>query len=606
MCGIAGLYAYSGRVAEPSADELQRISTWQRYRGPDDHGQWRSADGRCLLDHRRLAIIDPSAAGHQPMLDRSGRLAISFNGEIYNYRELRAGLEQAGAVFVSGSDTEVLLRLYEIEGEAMLSRLRGMFAFAIWDEDRKSLFLARDPLGIKPLYYSADGEMFRFASLARALLAGGGIACNIEPGARAGFLLWGSVPEPLTWWSNIRILPAGHWLRVDQNGVGIPKAYVDLAAEFAAPATGQAVAFADAISQTVAYHMVADVPVGIFLSAGVDSVALASLACRHARDRLQSVTVSFDAFASTDRDESATARQLAAALGMSHSIVHFGQDDFERHRTDILRSMDQPTIDGINTYFVSMAARDVGLKVALSGVGGDELLGGYPSFRQVPAVVQQLRHLGISRGIGRQLRRLAAPFVGLVTSPKYASLFEYGTTLADAYFLRRGLFMPWELDGLLGREEAAQGLERLKSVAGLEEPGVSPHAAIAYFELSAYMRNQLLRDTDWSGMRHGVEVRVPFADASLVRQLAPAIASSRPPTKADLAACIDTQNWEQLAQQPKRGFEVPVRSWLAGTGSRFARLRGWRGWAMEVLTEFDALALRPREAGSTVAQLQKV
>lgn len=588
MCGIAGLYAFARGAVRPSAEELQRISAWQRSRGPDDHGIWRSQEGHCVFDHRRLAIIDLSPAGHQPMEAAEYGLCITFNGEIYNYRELRMELEQGGHRFVSGSDTEVLLHLYAAHGSDMLGKLRGMYAFAIWDERRRGLFLARDPLGIKPLYYSSAGGTFRFASLARALLAGGGIDRARSAAAQAGFLLWGSVPEPLTWWSNIKALRAGHWLWVDEAGESEPRKFFDLAGIFeTAGSQRRETPFPEALIQSVGFHMVADVPVGVFLSSGMDSVALANLASRAAPGRLRSVTASFEEFAGTDRDESAVASFVANRLGMSHEVVKFSRNDFAQHRSSILAAMDQPTIDGINTYFVSLAASKVGLKVALSGLGGDELLGGYPSFVQVPSLVSRLGGF-VPKSLGRIFRKGVAPIL-VGTSPKYAGLFEYGTTLADAYFLRRALFMPWELAKVLGRDEAAFALNELGEVAHFgRTPDTTPYASVAFFEISAYMRNQLLRDTDWSSMRHSVEVRVPFADATLIQQMAPQIASPSPPQKSILSACMPEEIWNKISKLPKRGFEVPIGNWVANSGSPHGNLRGWRGWAMDVVAEFKA------------------
>lgn len=596
MCGIAGLYAYDRRAAPPSLDELQAISWRQRYRGPDDHGVWRSSDNRCLLDHRRLAIIDPTPAGHQPMIDDAAELCITFNGEIYNYRDLRTELESAGETFVSGTDTEVLLKLYRRHGPSLLERLRGMYAFAIWDGRRRGIFAARDPLGIKPFYYSTAGGTFRFASQARALMAGGGVSSAVRPGAEAGFLIWGSVPDPLTWWADVSALSAGHWLWVDSDGPGATKRHFDLAALLEA-SVGGGRPVAESLDESVGRHLVADVPVGVFLSSGLDSMAIASLANQRMRDRLCSVTVAFDTPSGPYHDETVEAEKVALRLGLRHRSVRFAAGDFARHRPAILEAMDQPTIDGINTYFVSLAAKEVGLKVALSGVGGDELLGGYPSFRQIPNLVRLLGRFRSLRGAGSLMRSAVAPVVSRFASPKYSSLLEYGTDIADAYMLRRSLFLPWEMANVLGRERARLALADLEtSAAKVELPAVRTHALVTLLELRRYMTNQLLRDTDWASMRHGVEVRVPFADATVVTELLPQIASAEPPSKTALRQCMDTATWDQLVALPKRGFEAPISTWLRHVNSPRASMRGLRGWALEVMDSFLAGDM-PRSGG---------
>ncbi len=586
MCGIAGLYAYDRRAAPPSLDELQAISWRQRFRGPDDHGVWRSSDDRCLFDHRRLSIIDPTPAGHQPMIDAAAGLCITFNGEIYNYRDLRSELEAAGESFASGTDTEVLLKLYRIHGAGMLDRLRGMYAFAIWDGRRRGIFAARDPLGIKPFYYSTTGGTFRFASQARALVAGGGVSSTLRPGAQAGFLVWGSVPEPLTWWADVCALPAGHWIWVDAAGAGAPQRFFDPAAQFAASGNGVRTV-AETLAESVKWHLVADVPVGLFLSSGLDSMAIASIANKQMHDSLCSVTVAFDTPAGPYRDETGAAERVADRLGLQHRSVRFAASDFARHRSAILDAMDQPTIDGINTYFVSLAARELGLKVALSGVGGDELLGGYPSFRQIPNLVRLLGRFRSLRGAGGLMRSAVAPVMSRVVSPKYSSLLEYGTDVTDAYMLRRSLFLPWELDSVLGRDRARHALEDLdRGAPAVKLPTVSTHALVTLLELRRYMTNQLLRDTDWASMRHGVEVRVPFADAAMVCELMPQIGSADPPTKTALRDTMDQTTWAELAALPKRGFEAPISEWLRQVNSPRARMRGLRGWALEVMDSF--------------------
>ena len=276
-------------------------TTWP-LRGPDGKGAWYSEDGRVGFGHRRLSIIDLTDAGAQPMASADGSLVVTFNGEIYNYRELRKGLEAKGKIFRSHSDTEVLLHLYAERGEEMVHDLRGMFAFALWDGRRQSLFLARDPYGIKPLYYADDGWTVRFASQVKALLAGGRVSREPEPAGWVGFCLFGSVPEPYTTYQEIRALPAGSTLWVDRIGPCEPKPYFSIAAVYRraecdrTPAPDRQFAIREALFDSVRHHLVADVPVGAFLSAGVDSGALVGLMRDSGQSDLQTVTLAFEEF----------------------------------------------------------------------------------------------------------------------------------------------------------------------------------------------------------------------------------------------------------------------------------------------------------------------
>lgn len=586
MCGIAGIHAYRDAADPVDRAELLTIREAMAARGPDGAGAWVADDARTGLAHRRLAVIDLSADAAQPMASADGRLRIACNGEIYNHRELRAGLEARGSVFRTRSDTEVLLHLYAERGPAMVDLLRGMFAFAIWDARCRQLFVARDPLGVKPLYYADDGGTFRFASQVGALVAGGRIDAAEDPAGIAGFHLLGHVPEPFTFHRGVRALPAGSMLTVGRDGVRGPVAYFDVAEAFraaeAAPVTLAPGALDERIRATlreaVRAHVVADVPVGIFLSSGADSGVLATLAAEAGAAKPAAVTVGFAEYRRTRDDETALAERLACVLGLDHATRWFARAEFAAAAPRFLAAMDQASIDGANGYLAAQAAAERGLKVALSGLGGDELFGGYPSFRDVP----RLRRLPAGRAPGRALRALAGPLLARWASPKYAGLLEYGGSWGGAYLLRRALRMPWELPRIMGRERARAGLDALRiverleaSVRGLE----NPRCAVAALELQWYMRNQLLRDADWAGMAHGVEVRVPFVDVAVLRALAPLVAGANPPTKAHLARAIAAPVGEAIAARRKTGFSVPVRDWLAAGRPRSARERGLRGWA---------------------------
>lgn len=579
MCGIAGIHAYHYAANPIDAAELRRIRDRMEGRGPDGAGMWESDDHRIGLANRRLAIIDLSDRGLQPMISADGRFAVTYNGEIYNYRELRARIEARGGVFRSDTDTEVLLHLYAWKGAAMLAELRGMFAFALWDGEQQRLLLARDPYGIKPLYYADDGWTFRFASQVKALVAGGRISRDPEAAGWAGFFVFGSVPEPFTIYRGVRALPAGTSVWVDSLGPHAPVSYCDIPTlldrEPAAPGDLPA-RLREALFDSVRRHLVADVPIGLFLSAGVDSGALLGL-IRETGSDVHTITIAHEEFRDASQCEAEAAAQIAARHGAPHTRRLVSEAEFLADLPRILDHMDQPSIDGINTWFASKAARELDLKVALSGLGGDELFGGYPSFADIPrwvrrmALPSRIPLFGEAFAVvASALRRL---YPGL--SPKTASFARYAGTYAGAYLLRRGVFMPSELDGVM--EAASEGLRRLDPLRFIASAGAarvrSPMGKVAALEAGLYLRNQLLRDTDWAGMAHSVEVRVPLVDTELTRAVGPDLMALGPGEgKRLLAASPHPQVSREIIDAPKRGFETPIAHWLQHDAS----LQAWR------------------------------
>jgi asparagine synthase (glutamine-hydrolysing) len=570
MCGINGIFAWHDNAPAVDRDELRRSRDHMAPRGPDGTGEWISDEGRVGMGHRRLAIIDLSDNGLQPMPSQDGRLMLVFNGEIYNYRALRRDLEAEGVRFVSESDSEVILQLYAREGAAMVSKLRGMFAIALWDAEKREMLFARDPMGIKPLYWHDDGRTIRFASQVKALVAGGAIPGGIEPAALTGFYLWGSVPEPWTIREGVFALPAGHTMIANASGVQQPKRFHSIAATWASAAQGGRRVgdeeIAAALADSVAHHLVADVPVGCFLSAGIDSGALLGLMRDAGANEVQTVTLGFEEFAGRNDDEVTLAAQVARHYGMPHHVRMISQTEFREDLPKILHAMDQPSIDGVNSWFVSKAAAEMGLKVAVSGLGGDELFGGYPSFRDLPSWTAKF---GMTRPFGALARTIlsgvGAERFGL--NPKAAGMLEYGGSWTGAYLLRRGLFMPWELGDLLDRDLLRIGLERLGEGFGAArafdtDPG-TPFGKVATLESTLYMRNQLLRDTDWASMAHSLEVRVPLVDAWLLDAVAPAmLGPDAEAGKGALARAPKLPLPDIITNRPKTGFGTPVGSWV--------------------------------------------
>ena len=590
MCGIAAICAYRDNAPSVDQTELLRIREAMIKRGPDGAGLWMSGDQRIGLAHRRLSIIDLSESGAQPMATPDGTVRIVFNGEIYNYRELRQALEAKGYRFHSQSDTEVLLHLYQEHGRDMSEHLRGMYALAIWDERKRGLLLARDPFGIKPLYYADNGDTIRVASQVKALLKGGAIDTTPESAGHIGFYLWGHVPEPYTLYRGIRALPAGAILWVDMAGHKETRQVFNLTAELAkASEASLSITHEEmherlrtALLDSVRHHLIADVPVGAFLSAGIDSTTLAALATEVGDTALHTITLGFKEFQGTPNDETSLAEQVAQHYGTLHQTRWVTKEDFQREREHILDAMDQPSIDGVNTYFVSKAAAETGLKVALSGLGGDELFGGYPTFQQIPRMATTLAPLQSIPFLGRGFCYLTAPILKHFTSPKYAGLLQYGGTYGGAYLLRRGMFMPWELPDLLDADMVSEGWKELQTLSRLNQTthGINnTHLKVTALETTWYMRNQLLRDADWASMAHSLEIRVPLVDLDLFRAVTPLFNSTNAPNKFAMTEVPKESMPSIVVSRKKTGFSIPVREWSLAPD---ARARGLRNWAMNV------------------------
>jgi asparagine synthase (glutamine-hydrolysing) len=604
MCGVNGVFAYRNAANAPAQRELIATRDAMAARGPDGVGEWWSEGRRCALGHRRLAIQDPHPRANQPMVSDDGRYVITFNGQIYNHPALKAELEAEGAVYRTTCDTETLLHLYARRGPDMVKALRGMFVFAIWDAARRGLFLARDPYGIKPIYTCDDGWTFRFASQVKALLAGGAVSRDPEPAGVVGFHLFGSVPEPFSLYRDIRALPAGCTQWVDAAGPREPQPYVSLAGVVAegaaapAPADELAARVRSAAGESVAAHLLSDVEVGVFLSAGIDSGAMLGLMRDAGAADIRAITLSFEEYAGTPEDEAPLAAEVAARYGARHEIRRVGQGEFTADLPAILAAMDQPSIDGVNTWFVAKAAREAGLKVALSGLGGDELLAGYPSFADLPAWRRRYGLAARVPGLGALARLTLQSFApGLLRErPKAAGMLEYAGSWGGGYLLRRGLFLPHELAQLMDPAEAREGLHRLglmrRLAAALSPDPGSDVGRVCVLESSFYMRSQLLRDADWAGLAHSVEIRPPLVDIALLRNLAPALPGLVTGAgKRALAAAPSTPLPASVADRAKTGFTVPTGAWMASAARRSNAPEGpvrkgvaSRGWSQLVFS----------------------
>lgn len=587
MCGINLLFSYDNSSKGIDRYELSRTRNYMVSRGPDGGAEWISDNGRVGLGHQRLSIIDLSDKGTQPMQikNESSSIVITFNGEIYNYRVIKTELMARGYTFSTDSDTEVLLRLYEADGIDMLSTLRGMFSFAIWDSKSDAMLIARDPYGIKPLYYSDDGSIFRAASQVKALVAGGKISNEVDLAAQAGFYVFGSVPEPLTMYKHIKALPAGSYKWISKDGQSEAKKYFSVAKTFSESASisyqyGKIEAeeiITKAVKDTIDCHLESDVPVGVFLSGGIDSNAILDFANRGSVSALSTLTMISKEFRDTHRDESIFAQKIAEKHGGTHSEYIFSFDEFNSGIGLFLDAMDQPTIDGINSYFIAKAASDLGWKVALSGVGGDEVFGGYPSFSRIPFAIKYMQLFKNNNYLGRFL---SLGVKGLEKyssiSPKLHGLTRYGATYPGLYLLQRGVFLPEELHQIMGADEAREGLELLQPLSLLSDcldiESKHSHTNISILESSNYLKNQLLRDVDWASMSHSLEVRTPFVDSHFLKAVSPlALNLQKSPKKKLLLNACSAPVRKIIKSRAKSGFNVPIDNFIN-------KLDGYDNW----------------------------
>jgi asparagine synthase (glutamine-hydrolysing) len=563
------------------------MSAALQHRGPDGDGLWATQSGNVVLAHRRLAILDVSEAGAQPMVDDESGCTISFNGEIYNFKDLRRELESLGEIFHSTSDTEVVLKAYKHWGLAAIPRLRGIFAMAIWDPRSRSVHLVRDHLGVKPLYWTVvrdtvlGSEALLFASELRALLASGCVERRLDPAGVASYLAQGFVVGPVTIVAGVNLLPAATTLTI-APGEGAHDFNVRTLRTYWTVPSSQAPRRTEAdlreeLVRAVNLQLVSDVPLGIFLSGGIDSSTVAALASENAPGAVHTFTIGFD---EAGLDESTYAARVAEALGSHHTNVRLSEQHFIEHLPHALGAIDQPTYDGINTYYVSRAAREAGMTVALSGTGGDELFGGYPTFVELPKILRAGSWMppmlsgavhGASHLVGGVYWNLLRGAPPQTRWGKVADIAQAARDLLGVYQISYALFT---------RETQARlASTAVRAAQDTQEYGLPPetarawrariagseiHHAISLMELSGFVGERLLRDTDAASMAVSLEVRVPLLDHVLCETVAGIDPARRfaPPLKKQLLRDAGLKRLDPaLFDRPKSGFVLPIAAW---------------------------------------------
>jgi asparagine synthase (glutamine-hydrolysing) len=574
MCGIAGII---GKVPDIEA-RAQRMSNLIVHRGPDNEGAqtWGEAGSyQTAFAHRRLSIIDLSEAGRQPMETSRGRYSIIYNGEIYNFLELRRNLPGLGFSLKTHTDTEVLLRLYQEHGPECLQMLRGMFAFAIRDNETGDVFIARDRLGIKPLYYYESGDSFVFCSELRGLLASGLVPRVLDPVSLNSYLSFGAVQEPRTIVEGIRSLPPAHYMVIGATGE-----VRELSRYWKLPETQSISGRADAIEETAArldesvkLHLIADVALGAFLTGGIDSSAIVALMTKHGSGFVKTFTVCFEEH---EFSEHKLARAVAEKWQTHHAEIVLSEAEMVASLDEAIADIDQPTIDGINTWVISRATKQAGITVALSGLGGDELFGGYPSFTRAARLHRYRAPLNWLNPEARgRIGRITTALMGdSLPGQKVGATISAGADLLSSYTSMRGLFSKASRENLLNTPQAASSKSDYEipaeTLALVNSGSNNGHTngdifnRISQYEMSLYMGNMLLRDTDAMSMASSLEVRVPLLDHKLVEwvySLPGAMKTGRHP-KQLLIEALGLELPPEITDRRKMGFALPFERWL--------------------------------------------
>lgn len=640
MCGICGIVLKKSNSSSIEAPQICQIMGESiTHRGPDARGFWSRPDHGIFFEHRRLAIIDLSPAGEQPFFNEKKTLTCLVNGEIYNYRELRSELTKSSHEFRSECDVEVVPHLFEEKGIEGWKQLRGMYAIAMYDTATRKLYLKRDPLGIKPLYLYEDGNLIAFSSEIRAFQKIPGFKKELDWDALTEFLMVGSISAPKTYLKNVRTMEPGEVLMIHDGKLSsiqkppVTELWDSHSSTLSPNDAVQNIKYC--LRDSVEKHLISDVPIGIFLSGGIDSGTLAGIASEISNTPVHTVSVTIPG---DELDESSYARATAKKYGTAHSEVPLEQKSFEADFEKFFNHLDQPSIDGFNTYIVSKAARQAGLTVALSGVGGDEIFGGYNSFEVVPKLKRIHNLLNMAGSLGR---RGGANLIKLIRKG------SAGTRVADylgeevfdtrhSYFATRGLFSAPSLTNLF-KDSLANNIPHafdrlIENTRWAIDGCIHEQVAIGGLELTRYMRYQLLRDTDVMSMAHSIEVRTPLVDKEVIRTCLPYLGNgfnTDGHPKWLLRQALSSPLPNEVVARPKQGFVFPWQKWLRGfvlkdfdqvladsnhpifdylqreklQWWRDAYVRGWAHWscfwALYVLMRFVENSMSSRESEAT-------
>tara|TARA_B100000886_G_C20414398_1_gene488593 strand:- start:365 stop:2146 length:1782 start_codon:yes stop_codon:yes gene_type:complete len=565
MCGFITSFGISFKNTDFKS-ALKHLSR----RGPDSEGVW--TDDKVFMGSRRLAIFDLNNRSNQPMKSLCSRFIIVFNGAIYNYRELREYLLKKNINLKTESDTEVILELFVLEGSSMINKLKGMFAFVIWDSAKKEAFAARDPYGIKPMYIGYSEEGLILASQVKTLLHTKFIKKDIDLCSNYSFLNLGYVLEPRTWYKDIKALKPGSFIIIKEGKKVFEEQWYNIASiweladSFKKKTSNNNCKnkIEKALTETINQHLISDVPIGIFLSSGIDSTLIAALASINSKKKIIGITVCFDEFKNSMYDETSNARITAKKFGIEHHILRVSKEDFKNDFPKILDAMDQPSIDGINTWYASKAAAQLKLKVVFSGVGGDELLYGYDHFKTIPILFKFLKFIKKFKF----LKILAKGFFNLLgfirKDIRWKYLFKFSNSIFELWLIKRTILTEKEI---ISKNYTFKNISTIfnKDILSSNGPHFfrNPKIKLSQIETIYYLRNQLLRDSDWASMYHGIELRTPFVDVKLLENLKEVMNEcSSKKNKLSIISNFKAHFSENLNSNKKIGFQTPIHRWF--------------------------------------------
>ena len=590
MCGFIASFGFNFKEKnfKRALDNLSR-------RGPDSEGKW--SEDKVFLGSRRLAIIDLKKRSNQPMHSSCFRYVLVFNGAIYNFLELRDYLLAKGIKLKTYSDTEVILELFALEKEKMLPKLKGMFAFVIWDRVKKKAFAARDPYGIKPLYIGTCKHGLILASQVKTLISTNLISKEYDIHSKSIFWILGFVIEPSTWFKNIKSLKAGNYIWIEKGTITSDNKWHDINICWENFSLNNKKISKEkiykkvktSVVESVKRHLVSDVPLGLFLSSGIDSAVLAGLIVENGHKSITGITVSFNDFENTENNEVEGAKVIAKHFGIKHYVYNVSKRDFINDLPNILLAMDQPSIDGINTWYASKAASKLGLKVVFSGVGGDEIFFGYKLFKQIPILIKFISIISKIPGVVKLINVFLILISYLKNNAKWRYVLIWAKTVNGAWLLKRSILTSRNSFFLKKNNKNLENLnnnffyKKIFSVLS-QKPNNNIRLKLAQIESVIYLRNQLLRDSDWASMYHGIELRTPFVDVTLLNNLKnifcyfPFFNS-----KAPLINCLTKKDLpKSITIKKKIGFETPIKQWIRELNKKRFKSLGWNDWMKTV------------------------